>query len=158
MGNLDLVRSLFGKGSMHAAPQRHVRILVVFALCISVLAPTSWSISSASASTSLGTISDVTINRTAYRNDSATVLNSYLPSGDSLTISGFAAETIRITVTTSVGTVNITSSSGLSLVTGSGYANSSVITAAGTTIAFQGSTTNAQAALNTLRLNLPTNL
>jgi VCBS repeat-containing protein len=158
MGNLDLVRSFFGKDSKQAAPRVHIRILVVFALCISVLAPTSWSISPASATTSLGNASDVTINRAAYRNDSATVLNSYLPSGDSLTISGFAAETIRITVTTSVGTVNITSSSGLSLVTGSGYANSSVITAAGTTIAFQGSTTNAQAALNTLRLNLPTNL
>ncbi len=108
--------------------------------------------------TGLGTSTDVTISKSASPSDSFTVLNAQIPTSDSMTISGFDTQTIRATVSTDTGTVNITSSSGLSKATGSGYANSgaNAITERGSTIAFEGSTSDVQAALDTLKLNLPT--
>jgi hypothetical protein len=108
--------------------------------------------------TGFGNLNDVTITRTANLTDSATVLNSSLSSADSMTITGFDTQTVRVTATTDTGTVNITTTTGLSKATGSGYANSgsNAITTAGTTVAFEGNVANVQAALETLRLNLPT--
>lgn len=108
--------------------------------------------------TSLGVTSDVTVSRAATLSDSATVFNSRLTLSDSMTISGFETQTIRVTVSTDTGTVNITYSTRLSKATGSGYANAgdNAITAGGSTIAFEGSTSDVQAALDTLKLNLPT--
>jgi hypothetical protein len=103
-------------------------------------------------------LNDVTITRAADLTDSVTVLNSILSSADSMTITGFDTQTVRVTATTDTGTVNITTTTGLSKATGSGYANSgsNAITTAGTTVAFEGNVANVQAALETLRLNLPT--
>ena len=108
--------------------------------------------------TGFGNLNDVTITRTADLNDSATVLNSSLSSADSMTITGFDTQTVRVTAATDTGTVNITTTTSLTKATGSGYANSgsNAITTAGKTIAFEGSVANVQAALATLRLNLPT--
>jgi hypothetical protein len=108
--------------------------------------------------TGFGTSSDVSVSKSAVLSDSATVLNTALSSDDSMTIYGFDTQTIRITVSTDTGTVNIATSTGLSKATGSGYANagSNAITTPGTTIAFEGNPTDVQAALDTLRLNLPT--
>jgi IPT/TIG domain len=108
--------------------------------------------------TGLGNLNDVTITRTANLTDSATVLNSSLSSADSMTITGFDTQTVRVTATTDTATVNITTTTGLTKATGSGYANSgsNAITTAGTTVAFEGNVADVQAALATLRLNLPT--
>lgn len=107
--------------------------------------------------TGFGTLSDVTVSRSASTSDSSTVLNSAIATADSLTITGFDTQTIRVTVSTDTGTVNITTSTGLTKAVGAGYANSgaNAITTPGTTIAFEGTTASVQAALDTLRLNIP---
>ena len=135
---------------------RRIVLLCISAILASGLFTPSLSLATPSPGTSLGTAADVTISPNVSTSDSSIILNNVLSSGDSLNIIGFDTQTIRLTVSTDTGTVNITVSTGLSTVTGSGYANSSNILAAGKTIAFQGSPSNVQAALNSLQYNLPT--
>jgi hypothetical protein len=119
---------------------------LVFVLSLSLLniIPIATLTTPARAETSIGTTGSVTISSS----DTYTVLNSSLSISDSISISGFI-DNVRVTITTDTGTVQITTTAGLNTVLG--YDNSSSVGIAGDEIAFEGSVSNAQVAMNSLR-------
>ena len=136
------------------AGSRVFRALISFALVLGLvsalsvtLPPEARAVDSPSLGTggenfAVGTSSVTTINSTALIGD-----------GQALRISGYpAAYTLQVTVATGgTGTVKITSTSGLTLVPG--YQAS--LTSAASTIAFSGTTSNLNTALDTLQYTAP---
>jgi hypothetical protein len=122
------------------------KLVLILSMSLINLLPLSTFTAPARAATSIGTSSNVTISVS----ESSTVLNSALSAADSITISGFA-DNVRVIASVDTGTVQITTTTGLSTVVG--YDNSSSLGTTGDEIAFEGSVANAQAALNSLKYN-----